>query len=568
MNLCHRRFLPGALIVPILLSGIGSFAAGEPASRTLALVDGEPITVRELDLEISSMWLMIGSDPRMEIPSTDEILRRMIQNRLLEIEGYRVGLDSSFQVRNQVSEFSRHKSVMILLDSISAEALASGEDDLDSLMNVESRMNKLSHILVSDESVAVALLDSLAAGVSFGDLAGRHSIDTVSAVKRGDLGWAREGVFVDEFENGVAGLSPGEHSSPVPTQFGWHLILLDDTRLETAGQSEEMQTAVREAVRKEKVKEAIRGFVASLVEKYEAAVDDSLLESLDYASADPAVQEYLRSSEDVLLRSSVGSLTVRSLSRNIRFKYFHGLEGRAGADGVRDKMFDEYLAEVLLSYEANVRGLREKPELLRAAHGFERELLREEVLGLILKFSFGPDEKEQRLFYDTNRNLFVPDPKIKLQSAILESEERAKRFREGLESGAKVKWLASRTEGVVEVNPSLYTGWQEGSPEEFQGQSMESGKVLGPSEVWGGWLVAKVTAVEEAGPLPFDECRSQVLKQMKMRKNSEVLNEAMARLEESVEIEIVEGAHGIIDDRLRHWESEQSGAAAGGPGNE
>ncbi|MGA9117192.1 MAG: peptidylprolyl isomerase, partial [Bacteroidota bacterium] len=77
------------------------------------------------------------------------------------------------------------------------------------------------------------LLDSLAGGTDFGDLARRHSEDPGSAPEGGDLGFVRRGLFVPEFESVVFGLQEGERSGIVETKYGLHVIQLLERRGES-----------------------------------------------------------------------------------------------------------------------------------------------------------------------------------------------------------------------------------------------------------------------------------------------------------------------------------------------
>lgn len=77
---------------------------------------------------------------------------------------------------------------------------------------------------------AVSILDSLTGGADFAELARRNSDDPGSAVKGGDLGEARRGFFVRDFEEAVFALKPGETSGIVETEFGFHIIRLLERR--------------------------------------------------------------------------------------------------------------------------------------------------------------------------------------------------------------------------------------------------------------------------------------------------------------------------------------------------
>lgn len=107
----------------------------------------------------------------------------------------------------------------------------------DSLPDVSEEFD-LAHIFmqrkVSDAEkteariIAQMILDSVKSGSDFSGLAKRNSQDSLSAIQGGDLGYAKKGTFVKEFEEAVFSLKPGEVSDLVETQFGYHIIKLDD----------------------------------------------------------------------------------------------------------------------------------------------------------------------------------------------------------------------------------------------------------------------------------------------------------------------------------------------------
>lgn len=89
---------------------------------------------------------------------------------------------------------------------------------------------KASHILVEDEKTAKEIKAKLNKGVKFADLAKEFSKDEGSKTKGGSLGYFGKGQLVPEFESAVMGLKKGQVSAPVKSQFGYHIILLEDVR--------------------------------------------------------------------------------------------------------------------------------------------------------------------------------------------------------------------------------------------------------------------------------------------------------------------------------------------------
>ena len=85
-------------------------------------------------------------------------------------------------------------------------------------------MTHSAHILVPSEEEAKAILDRLAAGEEFEQLAAELSTDDANAYKGGDLGWHGPGDMEQAFEDAELNTPVGEISDPVQTQFGWHII--------------------------------------------------------------------------------------------------------------------------------------------------------------------------------------------------------------------------------------------------------------------------------------------------------------------------------------------------------
>lgn len=98
--------------------------------------------------------------------------------------------------------------------------------------------------------------------MDFGQLARQYSQDA-SASTGGDLGWIDEGETVPEFERTLQALKPGEISRPVQSQFGWHVIRLNETRTPNT-REERIRAGVREAISAEKSQAAMQRLLQQL----------------------------------------------------------------------------------------------------------------------------------------------------------------------------------------------------------------------------------------------------------------------------------------------------------------
>jgi peptidyl-prolyl cis-trans isomerase C len=134
-----------------------------------------------------------------------------------------------------------------------------------------------SHILVETEEAAAALVTELEGGADFAELA-RNNSTGPSGPNGGNLGWFGKGMMVPAFEEAVLMLNLGEVSAPVQTQFGWHVITLNETRLKDAPSLD----SVRGEIVGQLQREAVDARIAELT----AAAD---VTRIDITTIDPAI---------------------------------------------------------------------------------------------------------------------------------------------------------------------------------------------------------------------------------------------------------------------------------------
>jgi peptidyl-prolyl cis-trans isomerase C len=122
-----------------------------------------------------------------------------------------------------------------------------------------AREYNAAHILVRTQEEIETIAAEIAGGRDFGDAAREYSLDG-SGQSGGNLGWFGEGVMIQPFEDMVLSLEPGQVSAPVETRFGWHLILLNETRLAAVPPLDD----VREELEQQIQREAARAHLDSL----------------------------------------------------------------------------------------------------------------------------------------------------------------------------------------------------------------------------------------------------------------------------------------------------------------
>lgn len=528
-------------------------SAGSTLDDTvLARVDDEAVTVGDL--------LVLLSEEKRPEPGADVglvtpegVMRRLIENRLLEQEGFRMGLDTAPEVKGQVDDLIRHRAMIALLDSLQATVPEPEAKTTVPSAPLTSTMLRVSHILVETEAEADALRDSLEAGAPFGALAERHSLDKDWSTADGDLGWAREDRFIPEFAQRLKGLSEGDVSAPVKTPKGWHLLKITETHTETIAGADAMAEAARRAEMTQRVMERIEGFVASLKEKYHVTENDSLLATLDYATESRQLLLAMQESDEVLAVLPWRKVTVGDLTRQIRFEHFHGLQGKPDAADIRNRTFHDWIKEMLLRHEAIQLGFHERPLIRLQADRLRRQRMREVLGREILDVKFDPSEKEVERYYREHADAFQSTPFVRVEGVLLQDQASATRFRQRLEAGAQLGWLAERTREVTDANPARFADWQDPADLGADAASMEAGDIAGPLAMDGGWAVVRVLEARPGRTVPLERCRPNVLARMNGELLHETMKNAIGRLEEQSSVKMEKNALQLAQEQIDRW---------------
>jgi len=201
-------------------------------AQNVAIVNGKAVPKARVDALLQQA-VRAGQQvgPEMEVQARDQVVLREIFAQEAEKRGVAASPDykSQMELARQTilirELFEEHRKKNPVSD---ADAQAEYDKFKAQSSGTEYRAR---HILVEKEDDAKALIAQIKGGASFEDLAKKNSKDTGSGENGGDLDFAKPDAYVPEFGQALTKLKKGEMTqTPVKTQFGWHIIRLDDTR--------------------------------------------------------------------------------------------------------------------------------------------------------------------------------------------------------------------------------------------------------------------------------------------------------------------------------------------------
>ncbi len=228
-----------------LTAAILLWTATVSADDAVVRVNGDVITGTDVEAFIASLPREVAATPLEGLWAP--VIDRMVNDRLVVEEARRRGHQHSGVFLAEVARFEAELLRQIYFESLIALSVADPivRQAYDSWVASLPEEVHASHILVETHEEARAIAGRAEAGEDFAGLARDHSIGP-SAPGGGDLGWFGPGVMVPEFEAATWALAPGEVAEPVETQFGWHVIMLQDRRTLEVPPFTEMEQSLRE----------------------------------------------------------------------------------------------------------------------------------------------------------------------------------------------------------------------------------------------------------------------------------------------------------------------------------
>ena len=217
---------------PLWIAMVAALAGSLPSHAQVAKVNGVTIPQARADALVREL----SRQGREDSPQLRNVVRQELINReLMSQEATKIGLEKHSEVKAQLDIMRQNVLVGAFLNEMAKKHPATEE----AIKAAHERFKespaanefKARHILVGSEAEAKELIGKIKGGEEFAKVATEKSKDPGSKTKGGDLGWAAPASYVRPFAEALAKLKKGDMTeSPVQSNFGWHIIRLEDTR--------------------------------------------------------------------------------------------------------------------------------------------------------------------------------------------------------------------------------------------------------------------------------------------------------------------------------------------------
>ncbi len=225
-------------------------------------------TVGDTEITVGHMIVAWASLPEQYQGLPDDVLFKGILDQLVQQSALEQKFDGELpariplQLENERRSLTAGEAINQLMEEPLDEADVQAAYEADYGNAEQETEYNASHILVETEEAALAVIEEIEGGADFAAVA-REKSTGPSGPNGGQLGWFGTGAMVPEFEQAVVELEVGAVSAPVKTQFGWHIITLNESRIQDAPALEEVREQIELQLRQIRVQSEIEAVTAA-----------------------------------------------------------------------------------------------------------------------------------------------------------------------------------------------------------------------------------------------------------------------------------------------------------------
>ena len=239
----------------MLAAALVALLAAPAFAQNIAIVNGKPVPTARLNA-------LKAQVERSGRPVTDEMMGQLkdevIAREVFMQEARKRGLDASDDYKNQLDLARQTILIRELFADFQKKNPVTDADiqaEYDKFVKENGgKEYRARHILVETEDQAKALIADIKKGGKFEELAKKNSKDPGSGANGGDLDWASAGSYVAEFSQAMTKLDKGQMTdAPVKSQFGWHIIRVDDVREAQLPKLDEVKPQIAQQLQQQKM---------------------------------------------------------------------------------------------------------------------------------------------------------------------------------------------------------------------------------------------------------------------------------------------------------------------------
>ena len=486
--------------------------------RVVATVNGDPITLGEFNRELMALHRGVAEEKKVGRENSLELLKRLVNAKLIIQEAGRIGLDQLPEVKNMVDVFSR-----ITLGELLAERqlkdVKADQKEVEKIYKELAKEWKIKSVMFEKEDAAKKMEEDIKGNKNFDEIARQVVADgTAKGGEEGD--YLNRKKLLPQVAEAVSNMDVGTVSPIIPVGSGFVILKVEDIRYPESQEAREM--AKREALILKK-EGALKNYNDALIKKY-VKLNKKVLSDIDFEAKEPGFQKLLEDKRVIAEIQGEKPITVGELTDYLRQQLYHGVERAIESKKLNERKIpaiDEMLYKRVFRKEA----LRLRIDKTEAYKNRVKEYENSVIFGAFIQKVVVPDIKIKEEDLKTYSNDHIKDytfpEMIKINSLVFAKREFVEKALEKLRKGTDFQWLAENAEGQIDKSKSKDVLSFEGKflttkdlPEGVR--KSVSGTKPGDFRLYespeGYFYALAIQDVIPAKPQPFEEAKKKIAK--------------------------------------------------------
>ncbi len=482
--------------------------------KIVAKVNDEPITLDEFNQERAAQQADAGQTKQSKT-SNSELLRRVVNTRLMVQEARKIGLDELPEIKKMVDVYSKVTLREVLIER-KLKNVKPDEQDIDRVYKDMVKEWKISSLFFESEEAAKKAEEEIKKGGDFAEIAKRLASEGVAKAGE-EKNYAKPKEFTPSIAKVISEMKVGSVSSVIPLTKGYIIFKLEDVRFPDNPEVKEM--AKGEAFNL-KSTEVLKQYTDSLVKKY-VTIHKEVLDSLDFEAKEPGFQALLKDTRVVAEIKGEEPITVGEMAEYLKQQLYHGVGQAIETKKLNSRKmatFEEMLFKRVSRKEALNLGIDKTEAYRNKVKEYENSV----IFGAFVQKAIVPDvkikEEELKAYYNEHIKDYTYPEMMRIDSLVFAKRNDAEDAIEKLRKGTEFQWLASNAEGQVDKDASgllTFEGkllatktFPEGMRKVLSGARAGDVKLYASPE--GYFYVLSIQGVVPPRPQPYEEVRQGI----------------------------------------------------------
>jgi parvulin-like peptidyl-prolyl isomerase len=486
--------------------------------RVVATVNGDPITLDEFNRELMSLHRGIAEEKKVGKENSLELLKRLVNTKLIIQEAGRIGLDQLPEVKNMVDVFSRI-TLRELLAERQLKDVKADPKEVEKIYQELAKEWKIKSVTFDKEDAAKKMEEEIKEGKNFDEIARQVVAD--GTAKGGEEGnYLSRKDLLPQVAETVSKMEAGSVSPIIPVGSGFVILKVEDIRYSES--QEARDEAKREALvlKKEGV---LKNYNDALIKKY-VKLDKKVFDGIDFEAKEPGFQKLLEDKRVIAEIKGEKPITVGELTDYLRQQLYHGVQRAIESKKLNERKnpaLEEMLYKRVFRKEALRLGIDKTEVFKNKVRDYENSV----IFGAFIQKAIVPDiklkEEDLKAYYDDHIKEYTFPAMMKINSLVFAKREFAEKAVEKLRKGTDFQWLMENAEGQVDKSNSKdvlnFEGkflttkdLPEGVLKSVSGAKPGDFRLYESPE--GYFYVLAIKDIIPAKPQPFEEAKKKIVK--------------------------------------------------------